>query len=167
MPYWSNKLRKVTNVVQTFFGWVWKEHSCALIQCFEFGISLKRTQNGDLLAYIQKKEWWLYPKLHYLCRSSQRNIKKNLVIKSLLWLIVHKYYPLISTPLSSHFFLAKRLNFFSLSFLAELGSGRAAEEEGAGRVWALAPEDPDASSTARGWTAFSMAWLQRWSSSWN
>lgn len=40
----------------------------------------------------------------------------------------------------SHFFLAKRPNFFSLSFLLELGSGRAGEEvEGAGgRVWALA-----------------------------
>lgn len=76
------------------------------------------------------------------------------MIKSSLWLIVHKYYFL-----------------FLLSFLPELGSGRAAEEEeeveGAGRLWALAPEGPDASSAARGWTAFSMAWLQRWSSSWN
>lgn len=53
-------------------------------------------------------------------------------------------------PISFHFFLAKRLNFFSLSFLAELGSGRAVEEEGGGRLWALAPEGPDASSAARG-----------------
>lgn len=98
------------------------------------------------------------------------------MIKSSLWLIVHKYYFLFPgclsntiapSPCSSsfHFFLAKRPNFFSLSFLAELGSGRAVEEEGAGRLWALAPEGPDASSAASGWTAFSMAWLQRWSSS--
>lgn len=67
-----------------------------------------------------------------------------------------------------HFFLTKRLNFFSFSFLAEAGSGGAAdEEEGAGRVWALAPEGPNGSSAAGSWTAFSMAWLQRWSSSWN
>lgn len=61
-----------------------------------------------------------------------------------------------------HFFLAKRLNFFSLSFL--VGGGSETLEEG--RVWALAPEGPAASSAARGRTAFSMAWLQRWSSSW-
>lgn len=84
--------------------------------------------------------------------------------KKTLTLIVHK--TLRSDLL--HFFLTKRLNFFSFSFLAEAGSGRAAnEEEGAGRVWALAPEGPDASSAAGSWTAFSMAWLQRRSSSWN
>lgn len=86
-------------------------------------------------------------------------------------LIVHKYYFLfpgcLGNPpfISLHFFLAKRLNFFSLSFLAELGSGRAAEEEGGGRLWALAPEGSVSSSAAWGWTACFMAWLQRWSSS--
>lgn len=71
-----------------------------------------------------------------------------------------------SPALSVHFFLAKRLNFFSLSFLAALGSGRAAEEVGAGRLWVLAPEGPGAASSAGGpWTACSMARLQLCSSS--
>lgn len=47
----------------------------------------------------------------------------------------------------AHFFLAKRPNFFSLSFLVELGSGVGGEGvKGAGRVWALASGGPDVSA---------------------
>lgn len=140
---------------------MWKEHSCA----FEFGL-LKRTQTTNTLAYIQANS----DGFTLNCYSSHK-IK---YIKNKWYVIVHNNFFRIpgclgnaqSPALSVHFFLAKRLNFFSLSFLAALGSGRAAEEVGAGRLWVLAPEGPGAASSAGGpWTACSMARLQLCSSS--
>lgn len=53
----------------------------------------------------------------------------------------------LSTSRVAHFFLAKRPNFFSLSFLVELGSGGGGEGvKGAGRVWALASGGPGGSA---------------------
>lgn len=95
------------------------------------------------LTYRQKSDGYNLNCNVYVDPCKIIYIQKNLVVKRrsptecAQHLFVHP---------SPHFFLPKRLNF--LSFFAELGSGRAAEVvEGVGRVWALAPEGPEASST--------------------
>lgn len=111
---------------------------------------------NDTLAYIQAGAV-LSAKLHYLPSSCKIIYKNNLVIKKLALIVHQRRFDL------PHFFFAKRPNFFSFSFLLELGSGGAGEEVGGtGRVWALAWAEGCGTASCM---ASCMAWPQRCSSS--